>query len=42
MWQSHPGVLKLTFEVGGRKVFGGKDEDGNSPGPVHVTFERIG
>jgi len=34
-------VVKLTFEVDGKNVFGGKDEDGDSLGPVHVTFERI-
>ena len=35
------GVFHTTFEIAGRKAFGGRDEDGDSLGPVHATFERI-
>jgi hypothetical protein len=31
----------VTFDVDGKKVFGGRDADGDSLGPVHVTFERL-
>jgi len=32
--------FRVNFEVAGRRVFGGKDADGDNQGPIHVTFER--
>jgi len=34
------GNFRLTFVVGGKSVVGGRDDNGNVQGPVHVTFER--
>ena len=33
--------FKMTFEVDGKPVSGGRNEDGVALGPIHVTFERI-
>ena len=33
--------FQVTFTVNGREVFGGRDQDGDSQGPIHVTFERL-
>lgn len=33
--------FEVMFEVAGKKVFGGRDTDGDVLGPIHVTFERL-
>jgi len=34
--------FRPTFFVAGKTVVGGRNDDGNQQGPIHVTFERLG
>ncbi|MBL7221510.1 MAG: arylsulfatase [Phycisphaerae bacterium] len=34
--------FRPTFVVDGKTVVGGRNDDGNQQGPIHVTFERLG